>query len=69
MGLNGFIFKNIIENENIKEKTKSWEQFSICLLNSKANPAQFWWKWAGLAVLFSRQLLNSSQDFIFSLMF
>ena len=24
------------------------------LLKSKANPAQFEWKWAGLAVLFSR---------------
>jgi hypothetical protein len=32
-----------------------------------ANPAQFWWKWAGLAVLFSMQLLNGSQDFFFVL--
>ena len=33
------------------------------LLNSKANPAKFGWKWAGLAVLFSRQLPNGSHDF------
>ena len=33
---------------------KSWEPFRSCLLNSTANPAQFGWKWAGLAVLFSR---------------
>jgi hypothetical protein len=58
MGLNGFIFKKINENENIKEKFKSWELFRSCLLNSTANPAQFWLKWAGLAVLFSRELLN-----------
>ena len=32
---------------------------------STANPAQFGWKLAGLAVLFSRQLLNGSQDFFF----
>ena len=35
----------------------------IKILRSTANPAQFWWKWAGLAVLFSRQILNGSQDF------
>ena len=34
----------------------------ICLLNSTANSALFWWKWAGLAVQFSRQLLNGSQN-------
>ena len=61
MGLNGFIFKKI--NENIIEKLKSWEPFRSCLLNSTANPAQFGWKLAGLVVLFSRQLLNGSQDF------
>ena len=42
-----------------------WEQFASYLLNSTANAAQFEWKWAGLAVLFSRQLLNGSQDFFF----
>ena len=67
MGLNGFIFKKINENLNIKEKLKSWEPFRSCQLNSTANPVQFWWKWAGLAVLFSRQILNGSQDFVFSL--
>ena len=41
----------------------------ICLLNSTANSAQFRWKWAGLAALFSRQLLTRSQDFFFSLIF
>ena len=35
----------------------------ICQLNSTANLAQFGWKLAGLAVLFSRQILNDSQDF------
>ena len=63
MGLNGFIFK---KNIYIIEKLKSCELFRSCLLNSTANPAQFWWKWAGLAVLFSRQLLNGSKDFNFS---
>ena len=51
MGLNGFIFKKINENENIK------------ILERKKNPANFHSNWAGLAVLFSRQLLNGSQDF------
>ena len=31
--------------------------------HSAANLAQFWWMQAGLAVLFSRQLLNGSKDF------
>ena len=39
--LNGFIFKKINKNKNIKEKLKSWEPFRSCLLNSTANPAQF----------------------------
>ena len=43
--------------------------FRICLLNSTANPAQFGWKLAGLAVLFSRQILNGSREFYFSLTF
>ena len=71
MGLNGFIFKKINKNYYVKEKKKSWEPFRIFLLNSTANPAQFGWKWAGLAVLFSRQLLNGSHDLlhIFSIIF
>ena len=43
-----------------------WEPFRSCLLNSTANPTQFGWKGAGLAVLFSRQLPNGSQDFFHS---
>ena len=42
---------------------KSWEPFGSCLLNSTANPAKLGWKWAGLAVLFSRQLSNGSHNF------
>jgi hypothetical protein len=61
--------KKINENKNIKEKLKSWELFRSCLLNSTANPAQFHQNWAGLAVLFSRQLLNSFQDFNSSFIF
>ena len=50
MGFNGLIFKKINENWNIKTKKKSWEPFRRCLLNSTANPAQFGWKLAELAV-------------------
>ena len=59
MGLNGFIFKKN------KLKLKSWEPFRSCLVNSTANPAHFHQHWAELAVLFSRQILNGSQDFFF----
>ena len=38
--------------ENLKKK--SWVPFESYLLDSTANSAQFEWKWAGLAVLFSR---------------
>ena len=34
----------------LKVWKKSWEPFGSCLLNSTANPTQFGWKWAGLAV-------------------
>ena len=37
--------------------------FKKILPNNTANPTQFGWKWAGLALLFSRQLPNGSQDF------
>ena len=67
LGLNDFIFEKINKKQNIKEILKSWELFRSCLLNSTANPAQFLWKWAVLAMPFSRQLLNDSQDFNFSL--
>ena len=42
---------------------KLWEPFGSCLLNSTANPAKLRWKWAGLAVLFCRQLPNGSHNF------
>ena len=51
---NSFIFKKINENENSKTKKKSLEPFRSYMLNSTAKPAKFEWKWAGLAVLFSR---------------
>ena len=43
---------------------KSWEPLRSCLLNSTANPAQFGWKLAELAVLFSRQILNQWRTFV-----
>ena len=42
---------------------KSCEPFRSYLLNSTANPAKFEWTWAGLAVLFSRQLPNGAHNF------
>ena len=51
-----------------KREKKSLEPFRICLLNSTANPAQFVWKMAGLAVLYSWQLLNGSHD-LFSIFY
>ena len=43
-------------------KKKSWEEFGSCLLNSTANLYHFHLNWAGLAVLFSRQLQNGSHE-------
>ena len=63
MGLNGFIFKKINKNWNIKTNKKSWEPFRSCLLKSTANPAQFWWKWAGQATY------KRLPGFFFSLIF
>ena len=37
--------------QKCEDKSVVWE-LGVCLLNSTANPAQFGWKWAGLAVLF-----------------
>ena len=50
---------------------KSCVPFWSYLINSTANPAQFEWKWAGLAVLLRKQLPNDSHDFfhIFSKFF
>ena len=38
-------------------KKKLWQPFRICLLNSTANPAQFGWKRAKLALLFKSMTL------------
>jgi hypothetical protein len=58
----GFLMKLLKKYpENLK---KSWELFGSYLLNSTFHP-----NWAGLAVLFSRQLPNGSQDFFFILIF
>ena len=64
----GFLMKSFKKNI-LKIWKKSWEPFGSYLLNSTANPAHFHPNWAGLAVLFSRQLLNGSQDFFFVLIF
>ena len=40
-----------------------WVPFGSYMLNSTADSAQFEWKWAGLAVLFSRYLPNGTHDF------
>ena len=53
MGLNGFHMKWIIVTHCNWKKPKSWERFGSYQLNSTAHLAQFWGKWAGLAVLFS----------------
>jgi len=58
----GFLMKESLKNM-LKVWKKSWEPFGSCLLNSTANQAKLEWKWAGLAVLFSRQLPNGSHDF------
>ena len=55
--------------ENNSLEGKSWEPVRICLLNSTGNPANFHPNWAGLALLFGRQILEGSKDVFFSLMF
>ena len=50
----------ILKKHILKIWKKSWVPFRSYLLNSTANSAQFEWKWAGLAVLFST---NSTHDF------
>ena len=46
-----------------EEFLNSIGRFRICLLSSTADSAQVWWKWAGLAVLLSRQILNQPIEF------
>ena len=57
-----WVLIEIILKEYAESLKKMWRPFGSCLLNSTANPAKLGWKWAGLAVLFSRQLLNGSHD-------
>ena len=70
VGISGFwVLNEIIQKNILKIWKKSWEPFGSYQLNSTANSAHFHPNWAGLAVLFSRQLLNGSQDFFFVLIF
>ena len=48
---NGFIFKKVNENLNIRERKRSWGPIWIYQLISTANPAQFYSNRAELAVL------------------
>ena len=65
-----WVLNEIIQKKNPENmKRKSWKPFGSYLLNSTANPAYFHPNLARLAVLFSRQLLNGSQDFFFILIF
>ena len=59
-----WVLNEMILKKYAESLKKSWQPFRSCLLNSRANPAKLGWKWAGfgLAVLFSRQLLNGSHD-------
>jgi hypothetical protein len=41
-----------------QSEKRSWELFRSCLLNSKANPADFHPNWAGLALLFKVWILQ-----------
>ena len=58
-----WVLNEIFQKNILKIWKKSWEPFRSYLLNSTANPAHFYPNWAGLVVLFSRQLLNGSHDF------
>ena len=49
----GFLMK-FLKKHILKIWKKSWVPFGSYLLNNTSNSAQFEWKWAGLAVLFSR---------------
>ena len=54
--LQGVGAHTIYIRNNMGQKCESY------LLNSTADSAQFEWKWAGLAVLFSRYLPNGTHD-------
>ena len=51
-----------------KYPEKLWELSGSYLLNSTANAAHFYPNRAGLTLLFSRKLLNGSQDFLFNIL-
>ena len=59
MGLNDFILKEK-KMENRKKKKNPGSHLGF---------AQFWWKLAGLSVLFSRQILNGYHGFFITLIF
>ena len=50
---NGYIFKKMNKNKNVKERKRSWGPFRIYQLFSTANSALISSKRAGLAVLVS----------------
>ena len=47
---------------NKNDRKRSWGPFRMCLLNSTANSAKSRCKLAGLSVLFTRHILNDSQE-------
>ena len=53
----------LLKKPILKIWKKSWAPFGSYLLNSTANPAHFHQNWAGLAVLFSRQILKRLPGF------
>ena len=49
-----WVLNEILKKTYAENLKKLWVPFGSYLLNSTADSAQFKWKWAGLAVLFSR---------------
>ena len=66
---NGFIFKRIKKNQNVKEKKRSWGPFRIYQQNRRVNPVFFEEIRAVLAFLNSWWVLYGPQDFFFSFTF
>ena len=58
-----WVLHEILKKTILKIWKKSWVPFGSYLLDSTADSAQFEWKWAGLAVLFSRYLPNGTHNF------
>ena len=59
----GFSFLDCLTNALKRRILNSNDRFRICLLNSTGNSGQVWWKWAGLAVLFIKQIQNRLLEF------